>query len=282
MDQTTTQVRTEADAQQKKNYARPKRMEWLHKTNCQLRLLRCCMVVLCGMLTVIGALLLILPAFKVKKIEVIGDLVTTTEEEIIEASGIAYGTEIIGTDWKVAAKNIEKQCPVHVTLTVTLNKVKIHVTDLGKTQMKYGDYWVALDADFNVVDIRESEEGYDGLLQLKLPKIVGINQGEALCFSDGAVDLNYVRTVVDFLESEDMVSRVGLLDVSEKFNVSCVLDESYRVVLGKVGDLDEKMEIADEIISMKNGADAYALIDVSDVKRSTYRPMDVSTFLYAG
>ncbi len=272
MDQTRKQVRVEAD-RTKQNYARPKRMEWLKRTNRRLKLLRCGMAALCGMVLVMGALLLLLPAFQVKEIEVVGNLVTT-KEEIIEASGIEYGTEIIGTDWSVAANNIEKQCPVKVQLTVTPFKVKIHVTELETARMKYGDLWVSLDADFKVMDVSENEADFEGLLLLELPAVSGINKGERLNFTDESADLGYVRTVIEFLDAEEISSRVDVLDASEKFNVSCVLDGSYRVIFGKVGDLDAKLEIANEIISLKNGADPYAVINVSDVKRSTYRPVE--------
>jgi hypothetical protein len=210
-----------------------------------------------------------------------GDLVTTTKEEIIEASGIREGMEIIGTDWKVAAKNIEKQCPVRVTLTVSVNKVKIHVTELEKMQVKYGDYWISLDADFKVMDISEDPSAFEGLLTLEMPQISGVNLGEPLHFANENVDLRYVKDILDFVESEELSARVDLIDVSDKFNVACVMDGCYRVVLGKAGDLESKLEIANEIISLKSGSDSYAVIDVSDLKRSTYRPIDVANLLLA-
>ena len=280
MDQTKQEIRTESE-RPKQNFARPKRMEWIRRTNRRLKLLRCGMAVLCGMVLVMGALLLILPSLKVREIVVEGDLVTTTQEEIIAASGIEIGTEVIGTDWSVAANNIEKQCPVKVQLTVTPFKIKIHVTELETARMKYGDLWVSLDADFKVMDISENEADFEGLLLLELPDIAGINEGEPLQFSDGAVDLSYVKKAIEFLDSKELDSRVDLLDASEKFQVSCVLDGSYRVIFGKVGDLDAKLEIANEIIALKNGIDSYAVIDVSDVKRSTYRPVVDSEFLMA-
>ena len=281
MDQMNKQAGTTPAANPQKNFARPKRMEWIRKTTRKLRLLRCAMAVMLGMLFVVGTLLLVLPAFKVREIVVEGDLVTTTKEEIIAASGIQEGMEIIGTDWKVAAKNIEKQCPVRVTLTVSMTKVKIQVTELERVQVKYGDYWISLDADFKVMDISEDSAAFDGLPMLELPEIAGVNVGEHLYFLDKNVDLQYAKALLDFVESENLSARVDLIDASDKFNVACVLDGCYRVVLGKTGDLESKLEIANEIISLKNGADSYAVIDVSDLKRSTYRPVDVSELLLA-
>ena len=282
MDQTKTNARAEAGTEEKRNYARPKRVEWIRRTNRRLRLLRGSMVVLCGMLLVIGALLLILPNFKVREIVVEGELVTTTAEEIKAASGVSIGTEIIGTDWQVVAQNIERQCPVRVTLTITASKVKIHVTERETVYVKYGDYFLSLDEDFTVMDISQNEADFEGLLRMELPPIAGVVEGEPLHFTNGEADLTYIQTVLNFLETRGLNSRVDLLDVSTKFDVSYVLDGSVQIVLGKVAELDAKMEVVDEILTVKNGADAYAVIDVSDVKRSTYRPVSDSEFLMAG
>lgn len=281
MDQMKNQLGASAQTEQKKPYARPKRMEWIRKTNRRLSLLRGSMVVLCGMLLVVGALLLILPNFKVREIVVEGDLVTTTADEIRTASGVEVGTEIIGTDWKVVAQNIERQCPVRVQLTITASKVKIHVTEREIASVQYGDYWFSLDENFVVTDISQNEADFLGLLRLELPQISGINEGETLCFTDGAIDVSYIQTMIAYMEESSLTSRVTLLDVSDRFNVSYVLDGSVQVVLGKVRELEAKSELVNEILTLKNGADAYSVIDVSDIKRTTYRPVGASEFLMA-
>ncbi len=282
MDQTNTKMppATETKTKSQSNYASPKRMAWIRRTNRRLRLLRCGMVVLLGMILLVGSLLLILPAFKVKEIVVEGNLVTTTEQEIIEASGIALGTEIIGTDWAVAATNIEKQCPVHVTLTITASKVKIRVVELEKAYMQYGDCWISLDENFTVLDVSADRADFNGLVEIKLPGIVGVREGETLSPVAGA-DLSYAKEMMSFLDESGVGSRVSLIDASEKFGVSCLVDGSYRVIFGKVSDLGTKMEIADEILVKKQGIDPYAVIDVSDLKKTIYRPVGASEFLMA-
>ena len=282
MDRINTQSRPQGELREQKNnhYARPKRMEWIRKTNRKLRLVRGMMVVLCGMIAVIGALLLILPAFKVKKIEVKGDLVVTTPEEIIAASGVEYGTEIIGTNWKIASSNIEKQCHVQVEeMRISPFKVTFVVKEKEVLRMQYGEYWVSLDENFRVMDASLDASEFEGLLQIRLPAIASVSPGEMLQFTEGKIDLEYVTEMIGFLDESGIKSRVDLLDVSEKFNVTCTMDSTYRVVLGKVGDLANKMEIADEIISLKNGADPYAVIDVSNVEKSIYRPVEKSELL---
>ena len=283
MDQSNNQNRSQEQMREQKNYARPKRMEWIRRTNQKLRIVRGVMVGLCGMIAVVAALLLILPAFKVKDIDVVGvdNLVTTTEDEIIAASGIQIGTEIVGTNWKIAANNIEKQCLVKVDLEIQPFKVIIRVKEKQELRMQYGDYWVSLDENFHVLNITQDEEELAGLLQVKLPNISSIKMNEPLKFTNEETDLEYVKNTLEFLENSGMMDRVDLLDASEKFNVSCTLDGTYRVVLGKIGDLERKLQVANEIISLKNGKDSYAVIDVSDAEKSIYRPIQQSELLLA-
>ena len=277
MDQTNTKMPPMTETRKQTNYARPKRMEWIRRTNRRLRLLRCGMVVLFGMILLVGALLLILPSFKVKSIVVEGNQLTT-EQEIIDASGIALGTEIIGTDWSIAARNIERQCPVRVTLTITASKVIIHVVELETAYMQYGDYWISVDDNFKVLDISEDASDFEGLVEIKLPGIAGVSIGECLSPTNGT-DLSYAKNIMAFLEDSGINSRVSQIDASEKFGVSCLVDGSYRVIFGKVSDLNAKMEIVDEILEKKQGVDPYAVIDVSDLKKTTYRPVGASEFL---
>ena len=280
MDQTSTKMPPMTETRKQTNYARPKRMEWIRRTNRRLRLLRCGMVVLFGMILLVGSLLLILPSFKVKEIVVEGELVTTTEQEIIDASGIALGTEIIGTDWTVAAMNIERKCPVFVTLTITASKVKIHVIERETAFVQYGDYWISVDEDFKVLDISSNQSDFDGLVEIKLPGLAGVSVGAYLRPIAGT-DLSYAKDVMSFLDESGLSSRVSQIDASEKFGVSCLVDGSYRVIFGKVSDLNAKMEIVDEILEKKQGVDPYAVINVSDLKKTTYRPVGASEFLMA-
>ena len=282
MDQARAQSRPQADLREKRNenYARPKRMEWIKRTNRKLKTVRGAMLAICGMIAVIGALLLILPAFKVRSIVVEGDLIATTQEEIISASGIEYGTEILGTNWKIASSNIEKQCHVQVKeMRISPFKVTIVVKEKEVLQMQYGDYWVSLDENFRVMDVSTDALAFSGLLQVKLPAVTSVTPGESLQFANGKGNLEYVSEMVSFLDESGLKSRVSLLDASEKFNVTCTLDDSYRIVLGKVGDLENKMRIADEIISLKNGENPCAVIDVSDVEKSIYRPIEKAELL---
>ena len=265
-----------------KTTATPRRIAWVRKTNRRLRWLRGGIVVACGMLLVLGLLLLILPTFQVKEIVVEGNSVTSTEA-IIAASGIQMGTEIIGTDWSVAMANIEASCPVKVTkLVYTATKVKITVEELERAYMAYGDVFVSMDKDFTAMRISENEADFEGILKIRLPAIVGVNAREALLPVDPSTDLAYVTTLLDWLEERELTDSVTLLDASDKLRVFLVQDGKYRIVFGRARDLDDKLEAALAVLREKADADAFASVDVTDSDLSVYRPVSSFDELIAG
>ena len=233
-----------------------------------------------SMIAVVALLLLILPCFKVRNIDVVGNTHTGTDE-ILAAAGVELGADMLGVDWQSVVANIERSCPVRVTLKLRLAGVKIEVTELEQMYFAYADRWFSIDRDLTVLAFSEREEDFGGLMQVKLPAISHLTLGESVAFADTATDRTYISTVLEMLDERMLSDRVSFLDVSEKYHVSYVLDGSLQIVLGKVSELDVKLELAEEILKTKNGIDAYAVVDVSDVKRSTYRPMAESDFLLA-
>ena len=262
---------------------RPERAAWAKKNDARLRLLRGLMLLIGCAVLLLGILLLLLPSFKVKKIVVSGDLGIVTEQQIIEASGVQLGDEIIGMDLHAVLSRLESALPNQsFTVSPTPFSIKIKVEQHAVAYMEYGGKWFSLDRDFRVLDVSESEEKYAGLLRIKLPDISGLSVGSPVTFMDTETDRTYIQTMFELFEALELTDRVDLLDVSQKFNVSYVVDGSTRIVLGKVSDLEVKLELAEKMLAAREGSADYAVVDVSDLKRSTYRPMDSFELLLAG
>ncbi len=258
--------------------ASPKRAAWVKRQNRKLGLIRGAILLFGSTVLLLGLLLLILPTLKVKNIQVEyrSDRGITPVEEIVIASGVSEGDEILGVDLKQVMKNIHTKCP-HVsvyTVSKTLNSVKIVVEPRATLYMEFGGQWFALGEDLTVLSVSSREESYGGLLRIELPQVNPFALGDRLCFTDGSIDRTYITTMLTLIEDGDLTDRVTMLDVSEKFNVSYVLDGTHRIVLGKVADLPVKLALADRILTAKEGSSACAVVDVSDLKQSTYRPME--------
>ena len=283
MNQEVKQPKSAGSGRSSVPVGRPERAAWARKTNQRLHLLRVFMVLIGSAVLLLGILLLLLPSFKVKKIEVSGDLDIVTEQQIIEASGVQIGDEIIGMDLRAVLDRLDAAYPnVHFTVSPTPFSIKIKAEMRAIAYMEYAGKWFSLDRDFRVLDMSENEEAFAGLLEIRLPEISGLSVGSVVTFADAETDRAYIGTMLELFDTLGLNGRVNLLDVSQKFNVSYVVDGSTRIVLGKVSDLEVKLELAEKMLAAREGVSAYAVVDVSDLKKSTYRPMDSLDMLLAG
>ncbi len=226
----------------------------------------------------LGLLLVILPSIRIKSIEVVGNTVTPTEE-ILLASGVEVGDQIVGLDLHAVMASIQSKYPVQVKLTLTMSKLTIEITEREALCVPYGDRWFSLDRNLEVVAVGESEEDFQGVLRVKLPAIEGMAVGQKVVFCNKDTDRSYITEVLDWLDEAGLTDRVDLLDVSEKYHVSYILDGSTQIVLGSVKDLGLKQSLAERILEGKELGKGGAIVDVSNTERSTYRPVEAVELL---
>lgn len=280
MDEVNVGAQAEA-AVKSKRQCTPQRAAWLKKRNRSLSLIKCGIVGAFGMIIVLGVLLVLLPCFRVRSIEVKGNT-HTTEAEILSAAEISIGTELIGTDWQAVVSRIETRCPVRATLKIGLTKVTIEITELEAMCFEYGDLWFSVDNKLRVLTSSDSRESYDGLPEVKLPTLAYLCMGEQLTFANSEIDRSYICSMLELFNEQGITDRVEQLDVSEKYNVSYVLDGNLKIVLGQVKELDEKLDLVQDILARKELADSYAVVDVSNTKKTIYRPISSRDLLMAG
>lgn len=241
-----------------------------------LRLLRGAMVIIGGTILLVGMLLIILPMFRVSNILVVGASYYT-EEEIIAASGITVGDEILMIDRESVYNNIWEKLPYvnAVNMRRFFNTVKITVEE--NTNLMYtefvGKYYV-LNRDFRVLTSVEDESELKGIVRVELPEIAALGVGSQIRFENEALDTGYILDLLDSLEKGSVLSRVSAVDVSKKFNVSYVMDDYCRVELGKVGDMSLKLTLVEEILTRRGTVNGAAVVNVSDLNKPTYRTID--------
>jgi hypothetical protein len=194
---------------------------------------------------------------------------------------VKIGDETVGLDLHEVARRIQSECPVRVTLTLSATKLKISVTERETLYIEYGDRYFSLSRELEVLDVSDTEEAFVGLIRAKLPAIEGLTVGQQVVFCNREIDRGYVSDMLDWLGEKAISERVELLDVSEKYNVSYVLDGTHRIVVGRVSDLAVKHRLAEEIMELRQGDSPCAVVDVSDLQRSTYRPLESVELLKA-
>lgn len=243
-----------------------------------MRILRASMLIAGGMIILLGLLLLLLPLLKVQSIEVVGNGVYSAED-IIAASNIQVGDELLALDLNGAMQGIFKKCPGvnNCNIVATPFGVKITVTEKeDMMQTTAQGKQIVFDRDFRVLEIAEiGETDLSPFLYTKMPPMQPAAVGGVLSFPE-STDMSYVATLLDALRQAGWEEDVTYVDFSERFSLSFVLWERCRIEIGSAQSLDTKLTIAKAKLEKENnGEGVFCVIDVSE-KTGTYREIDES------
>lgn len=250
------------------------RAEWVAGRKRQLRLMRWAITALCAAVAVMGLLLLILPSLRIKRITVTGNT-TRIEQEIVSAAGIAVGDETFKLSSGQIADNIQAVYPMlGVRVKRGLSEITIEIVEQGSAYIAYAGHWFLLDDDLTVVTVSDDPSDFAVYPRMVLPAVRSLSVGGTVNFYEDGIDRGYIPELIALLREEGLFSHVTYLDVSEKYDLSYVLDGQIRVVLGKLSDVALKLEMTEEILGARfENDEPYVIVDVSDPGRMTYRAM---------
>ena len=256
--------------------SRPVAHKHVQKNEKKLRVLQLVMCIVVVMILIVGILLLTLPMFRVKTIVVEGNSFYSAEE-IIAASGIKEGDEI----WSVISGHRSREIDNRIystcgyirsiKISCGLSKVTITVTEVEN--LMYAEEnggWYAFDTNLHVWEENAEESAFSPFLKVKLPAVLSAQKGQGILFASTEITYGYIGELIDLLDASDVLEHVTYIDFSNKFSVSCVIEDTVRMELGSVSAIERKLECFHAILAEKNSAD-YAVIDVSDPTKATYR-----------
>ncbi len=248
--------------------------------------LRATMLVVGSMILLLGLLLAILPLFKLQKIEISG-IQYYTEEQILEHTGLTIGDEMLAIDLDATRdallsnfNNIER-----VTVrSIFPGTVKIEIVE--KSDVAYlwyeGEFY-SFDSNFRVLEKSSHAERFDGFARVILPEIATLEVGEKIVFSNSDMDMGYVFSLVNEMKRAELLPYVTLLDCEQKYQNAIELNNNCRIEVGKISDIPSKLELAQQILVSKGlGEGQCVVLDVSDMKKSTYRLISQADFLTVG
>ena len=245
-----------------------------------------------------AVLLLVIAAIiflKISRIEVVtGDVTIFNESEVIKAAGIDIGDGLYHKSSWAIKKSIQNNMPLAQKVSVIkspFGKVTIKVELLSVDYYtKIGDKYYALDEDLTVLDANISGSKYSayGGVLVKLPETREPILGENLVFFDTVEETDtegetvyevrdesfysYVTNFLSELKDSGYHEDANGVILEEKFDISVIYAEKFKVKFGNVADLDVKFRVLYEILA--EGSMQYsdrATIDVSDPTRPTAR-----------
>lgn len=247
-----------------------------------LALMRAVMLVLCGLIVLAGTLLLVLPMFRVKNIEVEGNSYYTAEQ-IIEGSSIKIGDEMLVLDSNAVIDSIYDQCYYISGAKVVRYPFKVKIIVKERENVTFtehnGKYYTLSDR-FLVLEESDTAEAFSAFPEVILPEIAQLSVGKIVEFENGETDLTYLFDLMQSLKQSGKFDDVVSIDCAKKFGVSYVRGDRFRVELGAVSDMETKLELVDLILARKASDDAaFAVVNVSDLKKPTFRAVGTPELL---
>ena len=241
------------------------------------RLLEGLMLITGGMAIVLCLLLVIFPCFRVRKIKVEG-LSYHSEEELLSVIDLSVGDELFAADLDRCIEQILSNCTYVETVNVRISfpsVVRITVTERAAGTVMYtsfNDSWISFDESFRVLEQTYDKSDFAPFLEVELPSIASMSVGGQICFADTESDHSYILDALNLIESANTRATVTALNVRSRHQVSFVMGDSCRVVLGNLGDAEQKLALADRILGERDPAlSTPSVVDVSNLAKCVYR-----------
>lgn len=204
--------------------------------------------------------------FQISEVRVTGNTYYT-DEQIIKASGINEGDNLIFLSFGTVTLRMMNQLPYIDEITVTRRApatVVISVVESSPTAViAYGDQWYVLGRNCRILG-RTDDAGAAALIE-----VTGISPakpavGSELTTSNGEDSkLEYLSDLLGQLTRLGMVKQVSRVDLTSISNVSFDYMNRFRVLLGKRQRLEYKLELLETVAETKNAGER-GTIDLSN------------------
>lgn len=210
----------------------------------------------------IAAVLCLTVFFKIDSINVEGETRYSTEE-IIEASGITVGTNLLLCNTEPGKEVITKNFPYIESVSIKknpFNSVTIYVEEAKPTTAieTNGNFYI-LSAKGKIIEILDNNKYNVPLIKgAELKKTELSATIEYKLASMG----NIINEVTKALENND-ITKVSTINVTNPSNIKLSYDKRLTIILGIPENIDYKVETAKVIIDQKLEKDSKGTIDVS-------------------
>ena len=205
--------------------------------------------------------------FNITSIKVTQAGKTYTAEQIIMASGLNVGDNMIRTNFNSAADRIESGLPYILEAKITKKlsgEVKISVTDTAE----------AFIVDFGKGDLLVTDKNGKALKTLKeypedckLMKIRSSSDafstiGSNFILSDSDESENY-DAIRSKLEELGLLEKITEIDLRDPNSLKVVYENRLRLLIGNADDLDAKLKGAAETIKLENKNDPATIAEIN-------------------
>ena len=200
-------------------------------------------------------------------------------EEIISASGLNIGENMIRTDFNAVSARIEKNLPYILDAQISKSlsgKITITVTD-DKASMIYemeNGKFALTDADGKVLEIIDKAPENNKFTVLKTQNEVNSSVGEIISFSSEEESglYNTIKSTMNTAGLKDITK----IDISEPTDIYLEYQNRFRLHVGTVTQLEEKLKSAVETIALEDESNPGGIgeINLTIIKKTYVKPLE--------
>lgn len=248
-------------------------------------------IVVIGFLMVLSLIIspiLVLTLFRVKSFTVEGAGIYTTDQ-IVSASGIVEGKNLLFANLDEAAENIEKMLPYTDDVKITKKLPSEVIIRCGSTEKAFAigmanGLYALTDSNLKVLEVTGKQPSDTTLIIGAVPYKAEI--GEIAVFDAAADDEKKEETVEETLSllleitgaiTENGTKDINLINVSKRNDIYLIYQERIVLKLGNSSDLSSKLSLGNKVINSENSIDPFQFgaINLSVVTEAVFNPSDM-------
>ncbi len=217
--------------------------------------------------------------FNISSIKIAGTGTTYGEKEIIMASGLNVGDNMVRTNFKKVEERIEKNLPyvMDAVITKTLSgKVTINISDTkAAIAIAVEDGCIITDAQGKTLAMQKNLPDNSKLMLLKLKGGVTATPGEVFTFENEEEKKIYDQLVYE-LTTAGMFKDITEMDLTQQSSIKIVYQGRLRLLLGASDNLSEKIRGGIKAIEQENerNPELIAEVNLTIPKKVFVNPLD--------
>lgn len=217
--------------------------------------------------------------FNVSEVKVVKAGSHYTAEEIIEASGVEVGDNMLLTKWKEVSNKVETKLPYVLTLEIKKTiggRVSFTVSDDKADKLvKLSKGYAVVDANFKVLEILNDKPKNTQLTMLKIELPNGVEIGNTIDFGEGSKTETVLETIMNAV-NEVGLNKITGIDISDVNNIYLEYQSRYRLYLGDNSEILYKLKEAKKIIAEEDAINPNQIgeINLSILKKVYVEPLE--------
>ncbi len=204
--------------------------------------------------------------FNISSITVDGTGKKYTQDQIIMASGLNVGDNMVRTSFKKVEERIEKSLPyvydAVITKTIT-GKVTITITDTrAAIAVKTPQGFILANPDGKTLETVKELPKNNNLMYLRLKGSITATAGEPFTINDAVEKALYDELITNLTEVK-LRNHITEMDLTQRSSIKLVYQGRLRLLLGSSEKLDEKLKSAAKVIEKENAEDPALIAEVN-------------------